>query len=115
MNDYLDESALAISVEISRARRKTKPSFKLTPFETYIAVIKAFCGTMIMFIPKAFYNGGYLVSPILLLCSLTLTTICMLKLVKVGLKYKCYSYSLLVHKILGPNGKIFLDILIVTT
>lgn len=66
---------------------------KLSDFETFIAIIKGYCGTLILNLPGTFAMGGYLASPFLLLLSAVITTFCVVSLVKVGLHYKSYSYS----------------------
>lgn len=56
-----------------------------------------------------------MVSPLCMLLSSILTTICVGKLVDTGLKFEIFSYSLVVEKVLGPFGRLILDIMIVIT
>ena len=88
---------------------------KMTPFETYIALLKGYCAISILIMPKAFLNGGWAASMGMELVAAAATTICALKLVQAGLKYKLYSYSLIVEKALGKKGRVVLDIMIAAT
>jgi hypothetical protein len=54
---------------------------KMTAFQTYIAVIKGYCGACVLFTPKAYANGGWLFSTFALIFSGWFTTICALKLI----------------------------------
>ncbi len=38
---------------------------KLSPFETYIALLKGYCAIAILIMPKAFQNGGWAASALL--------------------------------------------------
>ena len=61
--------------------RAQKSSTKLNQFETYIALIKGYCAILILFIPGAFLQGGYVMSSALMLASAFVTTICVSKLI----------------------------------
>mmetsp|Transcript_28543 Transcript_28543/g.20626 ORF Transcript_28543/g.20626 Transcript_28543/m.20626 type:complete len:89 (+) Transcript_28543:677-943(+) len=87
----------------------------LSPFETYIALIKGYCAMTILMLPKAFANGGWMASSIFLVVSGIVTTMCAIKLAESGLKLGIYSYSLIVEKTFGNVGKILLEIMIVLT
>jgi amino acid permease len=65
----------------------------LTAFETYIALIKGYCVILILYMPGAFKMGGIIASPLLILASAFVTTVCVAKLVKVGLALDTFSYS----------------------
>jgi amino acid permease len=56
----------------------------MNEFETFIAIIKGYCGAVILFCPKAFGNGGFLYSVICLVASGIFTSICAIKLIKCG-------------------------------
>lgn len=64
---------------------KAAPS--LSNFEVYIALIKGYCITLVLFLPGAFVLGGTVMSPLLMLASAVVTTACVAKLVAVGLHY----------------------------
>lgn len=85
---------------------------KMDAFQSFVAIIKGYCGSVILFFPKAFGNGGWLFSCIALLISSIFTTVCALKLVRTGQKYQCFSYSLLVKKAFGKRGRYFLDFMV---
>ena len=87
----------------------------LSPFETYIALIKGYCAMTILLLPKAFTNGGWLASSIFLFTSGIVTTMCAIKLAQAGLKLEVYSYSLIVEKTFGNVGRVLLDIMIALT
>lgn len=88
---------------------------KLTPFETYIAIIKGYCALSVLLVPKAFVNGGWGISAIFLFFSGVISLIACLKLADVALATNLYSYPLAVEKILGTKSKFFLELAIVLT
>jgi proton-coupled amino acid transporter len=57
---------------------------KLNPFQTYMAILKGYVGVGMLNVSKAFANGGYVASPIFIICSAILTTICAQKLIRIG-------------------------------
>ena len=65
---------------------------KLSPIETYIALIKGFCALSPLLLPKAFVNGGYGISAIFMITSGSFSLIAVSMLVKVGLSMSLYSY-----------------------
>jgi len=95
--------------------RQTEKIKKLTPFETYIALIKGYCAVSILFVPNAFMNGGWGASVGILFTMAFLTTVCTLKLVEAGVHLKIYSYTLVTEKAFGKKGKVFLEIAIMLT
>ncbi len=66
---------------------------KLTDFETFVALIKGYCSVLILFIPGAFIMGGLYASSLLMLASAAVTTVCVVKLVAVGLLLETFSYG----------------------
>ena len=88
---------------------------KLSPFETYVALLKGYCAIGIFVMPKAFLNGGWAASAMMEIASGLISSICVVKLVESGLKYKLYSYSLIVEKAFGCNGRFILDFMISMT
>jgi amino acid permease len=88
---------------------------KLNQFETYIALIKGYCAILILFLPGAYMQGGYVTSTVLMIVSAIVTTVCVSKLVRVGLIFNLYSYSLVVERVFGRNSRILLDLMIATT
>ena len=87
----------------------------MTWFQTYIALIKGYCGACVLFTPKAFANGGLIFSPVALLISGLFTSICAIRLIRLGQHFNCYSYSEIVKKAFGQKGKYALDFMIFCT
>ena len=87
----------------------------MTWFQTYIALIKGYMGACVLFTPKAFANGGYIFSSVALMFSGYITTICALKLIRIGQAINCFSYSEIVRKAFGTRGQNFLDFMIFST
>jgi proton-coupled amino acid transporter len=88
---------------------------KIGPVKTYFALLKGYCAIVILIIPKAFQNGGWLFSALALLFSCFLTTICTLKLVEAGLVTRFLNYSRITKTALGENAKRVLDIMLMLT
>ena len=88
---------------------------KLSPFESYIALIKGYCILSILFLPTAFANGGWGVSGFFLVTSGILSLIACQKLVDVGLALSIYSYPLVVQKVLGKKARVFIEVAIALT
>ena len=100
---------------MKRYERKRENVKKLTQFESYIALLKGYSVLSIMFLPKAFLDGGWLASAGFLTCSGILSCIGCCFLVDTGLRYNIYSYPLVVEKVLGKRARVFLDIAIALT
>jgi proton-coupled amino acid transporter len=49
-----------------------------------MAILKGYVGVGMLNTSKAFANGGYVASPIMIICSAVLTTICAKKLIHIG-------------------------------
>jgi amino acid permease len=88
---------------------------KLNESETLFALIKGYSCLAAMVMPKAFLTGGWGISSIMLAISSVITTMCCCKLIDCGIHLNVYSYSLVVEKVLGAKGKIFLDTTIALT
>ena len=85
---------------------------KMSPFETYIALIKGYCVLLVLILPKAFASGGFLASSILLIVSGVFSAASACLLAEAGQRENLYSYSLLVHRAFGPTGKLAIDVMI---
>lgn len=92
-----------------------KPPTKLTNFEVYIALVKGYCITVVLFLPGAFAMAGVIAGPLLLAVSAVVTTVCVVKLVNVAHHYKSYSYSVCTEKTFGKFGRTILDFMIALT
>lgn len=84
----------------------------MTWFQTYIAVIKGYVGACVLFTPKAFANGGYLFSCIVMIISGIITSVCAVKLIRVAQHLDSYCYTEVVLKAIGPKGSLLLDFMI---
>ena len=115
----LDQSILNLNETFLRqekySQKVSSKVKKLTPLETYIALIKGYCVITIIMLPKAFVNGGWAISAAMLLVCGILTTLCVTKLVDSGLAVNLFSYSLVAERAFGWKGKLALDIMITLT
>jgi proton-coupled amino acid transporter len=76
--------------------------------KTIFTILKSFVGSGILFLPKAFQNGGLLFSAVVLSLSAFLSTFCMLRLTECSnvLPHSSrVSYGLLGEKAFGKNGR----------
>lgn len=119
INGVLQTSALNLSTSFTqRARyveREAEKAKKLTPVETYIALVKGYCILSALFLPRAFQNGGWGASAIFMILSGTFSTLAVVKLVEAGLHTKLYSYSLVTERALGKRGRFVLDVMVALT
>ena len=83
--------------------------------ETYIALLKGYCATVVLLLPKTFQNGGLGATAIFISLSAFVSTICIGKLIDAGLFLKLFSYSLIVEKALGKKGRFALDLMVCLT
>ena len=81
-------------------------------FESYIAIIKGYVGAGILFLPKSFSNGGIIWSSFVLCFSGWITTLCAIKLIRIGQKMNCYCFSQIVKESFGDTGKQITDLMI---
>ncbi|KAK4502787.1 hypothetical protein PRZ48_006213 [Zasmidium cellare] len=71
--------------------------------KTFFTLLKAFVGTGIMFLPKAFRNGGILFSSMVLITVSIVTTLCFRLLLQCRSKYGGGGYGELGESIFGPR------------
>jgi amino acid permease len=71
---------------------------------TIVAVVKAYCAINVLLLPRAFANGGYVLSPIAMLFACFFEALCAARLTEVAHKYGIYSYPLLMQRALGERG-----------
>ena len=88
---------------------------KMTAFQTFVSIIKAYCCLMILVLPRSFARGGYLLSPLAMVMSASLQCYSAVKLVGVANHFGIMSYSLIAYKVFGTKGKIALDIMVALT
>lgn len=85
------------------SRRRKIQSGDAGMTKTFFTLLKAFIGTGIMFLPKAFRNGGIVFSSITLLTVSVVTTICFRLLLQCRLKYGGGGYGELGEIVVGPK------------
>ncbi|KAK0263430.1 hypothetical protein LTS09_002622 [Friedmanniomyces endolithicus] len=83
--DWGEASALLTPGKRKR-RRKAREAGKATPFGAAMLLLKSFVGTGVLFLPRAFLNGGMLFSNLVLLAIALLSYYCFILLVSVRLK-----------------------------
>lgn len=98
-----------------KTEKATRNIRKLSPRETYIALIKGYCASVVLMLPRVFQNGGLGVTPIFIITSAVISTYCVGKLVDTGLAKQLYSYSLIVERAFGKKGRFILDFMIALT
>ena len=87
----------------------------MSDLQTFIALVKGYCSIFILFLPRAFVMGGYLVSPLLMACSAMLTSLCVVKLVRVGQSTETFCYSKVAEIVFGRKFRRVLDGMILLT
>ena len=84
-----EESALLRPSTLRRRTTKSKERGSVgtnTPFGAALLLLKSFVGTGVLFLPKAYLNGGMMFSNIVLLCVAMLSYYCFILLVNTRLK-----------------------------
>jgi solute carrier family 36 (proton-coupled amino acid transporter) len=88
-------------------RRRTTKKFKREgdagTTKTFFTLLKAFVGTGIMFLPKAFRNGGILFSSMTLVAVSLITTLCFRLLLQCRKRHGGGGYGELGEAIIGPR------------
>jgi proton-coupled amino acid transporter len=97
--DWGEDSALLTPGKRKR-KRKVRSAGKGTPFGAAMLLLKSFVGTGVLFLPRAYLNGGMLFSNIVLLGIAALSYYCFILLVGVRLKVQC-SYGDMGQRIFG--------------
>ena len=110
-----DESAISETVQTDEERAERRPLLArhhkrsrsarpgdASDLKTFFTLLKAFIGTGIMFLPKAFRNGGILFSSIILVTVSLVTTICFNLLLKCRRQHGG-AYGDIGEKISGPR------------
>lgn len=105
-------SSIGSSISSWSSQEPGEEKGKMTPWQAYFAIIKAYCVINILLLPKAFKYGGYLLSPAILLVAAISEGVCAMKLVQCGLFSGHFSYTDIVHLALGYYPKMALRLLI---
>ncbi|KAL7625095.1 hypothetical protein AAE478_004309 [Parahypoxylon ruwenzoriense] len=82
----LEDSALLTPSKRKRRRRVRGGSGNNTPFNAALLLLKSFVGTGVLFLPRAYLNGGMLFSNLVLLFVAALSYYCFVLLVNTRLK-----------------------------
>ena len=96
-------------------RKNAEGLGKMGTTETFAAILKGYCAVAILTIPRAFLNGGYLFSPMVLLCSAFMSSYTTCHLINCGLHTRVYNYSSIMQLAMGRNGKVLADIMLMLT
>lgn len=83
--DYGEDSAL-LTPGKRRRKRKHRSEGKGTPFGAAMLLLKSFVGTGVLFLPRAYFNGGMLFSNVVLFFIAALSYYCFILLVSIRLK-----------------------------
>lgn len=57
---------------------------KMNSYQTFFAVIKAYCAINVLLLPRSFANGGYMLSPASMLFACFFETLCAVRLTSVA-------------------------------
>lgn len=98
--DWGEDSAL-LTPGKRRRKRKVREAGKGTPFGAAMLLLKSFVGTGVLFLPRAYLNGGMLFSNIILAFIAALSYYCFILLVGCRLKVPA-SFGGMGEKIYGP-------------
>ena len=105
LEQLLNESAVNINDSLQHEVKRYQLSLlgvrRLSPTETYVALLKGYVAISILLMPKTFVSGGQGVSAIFMAFSGVISLIGCYKLVDSGLAVKIYSYPLLAQKVYG--------------
>ncbi|KAI0138849.1 vacuolar amino acid transporter 3 [Pestalotiopsis sp. NC0098] len=82
----MEDSALLTPSRRRRRRRVRGGSGKNTPMNAALLLLKSFVGTGVLFLPRAYYNGGMVFSNLILLFVAALSYYCFVLLVTTRLK-----------------------------
>jgi proton-coupled amino acid transporter len=100
-DDGWGESSALLTPGKRRRKRRTRPTGKGTPFGAAMLLLKSFVGTGVLFLPRAYLNGGMTFSNAVLLIIAALSYYCFILLVNVRLKVHA-SFGDMGGKIFGP-------------
>lgn len=101
-DDWGEDSALLPETPGKRRRkRKVREQGKGTPFGAAMLLLKSFVGTGVLFLPRAYLNGGFAFSNVVLFVLAALSYYCFILLVSIRLKVRA-SFGDMGGKIFGP-------------
>ncbi|KAI1438775.1 transmembrane amino acid transporter protein-domain-containing protein [Xylaria sp. CBS 124048] len=82
----MEDSALLSASKRKRRRKARGGSGKNSPFSAALLLLKSFVGTGVLFLPRAYLNGGMLFSNVVLLALAALSYYCFILLITTRLK-----------------------------
>lgn len=85
-HEPMEDSALLTPGRRKRRRKHRGGSGKATPFNAAMVLLKSFVGTGVLFLPRAYLNGGMIFSNLVLLFVAALSYYCFVLLVNTRLK-----------------------------
>ena len=115
MNESLNEQLIPKVEPLEIDETEPAPIKKMSNFSTYIALVKGYCGLLVLVIPRQFRRGGLVFAPILMTVSGIVEWYCCMMLVKIANKINIHNYSLIAEKVLGRWARILSDIMIIGT
>lgn len=101
-SDGWGEDSTLLTPGKRRRRRKAREAGKGTPFGAALLLLKSFVGTGVLFLPRAFYNGGMLFSFLVLMFLACVSYYCFILLVGTRLKVNA-SYGEMGRLIFGKT------------
>lgn len=90
-----------------------EPEAIMNTTQTFFTIVKGYCESNLLFVPRAFVNGGYIFANVQLVVTSSLMALCAVKLVHIAQEHKIYNYNEIVRRAFGPFGALMLDILLV--
>ena len=78
--------------------------------QSFFALAKLYCSINVLLVPRAYVNGGYIGSTLIILVSVSFQAICAIKLTTVGNHIDKISYPEIVKHVFGPYGKRFVEV-----
>ena len=76
-------------------------------------MLKAYCAINVLLLPRSFVNGGYLLSPIILVVACTFEATCAVSLCQIALHYGIYDYPKIAERAMGPKGRNLVRVLLI--
>lgn len=101
LKDRTFEESDADRVAALEGKPKNK---KLSNWDTFVAVAKAYCAINVLLLPCSFKNGGYIIAPVAMVVACFFESLCAARLTSVANKFQIFSYPLIMKKAMGNKG-----------
>ncbi|KAG0687627.1 neutral amino acid transporter [Pichia californica] len=102
-NGMGSDSSIRNTTRILKKSHKIKNDKKISTTKAFLLLLKAFLGTGIIFLPKAFSNGGLIFSNIMIIAFSVISYYCFLILIKTTSKCKVTGYGDVGFKLFGKG------------